>query len=1131
MKLAHSNYAVFFIVIFVLSCTKEPKIPVEIPLIVRDTVNVAANARDIREQTPARLAEGLKLTLWASDSLAPDPIAMSIDDKGAVYITRSKRKGAGEFDIRGYPHWMTPSIKLNTVEDRRMFLHETFAPEKSDENSWLKDLNGDGVHDWQDLAVAKNEIWKLEDSTGDGFANISTRILNDFNDEVTDVANAILVRNEDIFLGVGPDMWRLKDMNGDGVFENKTSISHGYNVHIGFSGHGMSGAIEGPDGKIYWGIGDMGANITALDGQKYDYANQGVIVRSNPDGSNFEIFAAGLRNTHEFVFDEYGNIITSDNDGDHLGESERLVYIVDGSDAGWRINWQFGKYTDPKNNSYKVWMDEEMYKPRWEGQAAYIIPPIMNYKNGPTGMVYNPGTALGSKWKNNFFLTEFVGTTSGSHIWSFTLKPSGASFELDKEVDVISGILPTGIRFGPDGALYVADWINGWGTKNYGRIWKLDVDAAENDLKAERIETERLIKLNYEEQSGEELYKLLFYGDMRIRQKAQFELAVRGKKGAKFFNQAINQTKNQLARIHGIWGLGQLAANENTFAETLLPLLSDSDPEIIAQAARVIGDVGYAEAGKKLIPLLSYTNPRVQFFGAQALGRVKEKSAVQDLLTFIQNNNDADVYLRHAGVLALARIGDIRPLVALASHPEKSKRLAAVLALRRLKSPEIAKFLQDEDEYIVIEVARAINDDTSIEAALPKLAGVLGETRFASEALLRRAINASLRVGGEKELELLLAYINREGVPNKLKAEAIAALATWTNPSVLDRVDGHYRGEITREAGPIIQKVKANMEGFLKETNPEIIVSVSKMLGELGISDYNDVLDKWMVSNKSPEVRSAILRALSNLNYSKIDAVIKRGMEDKDQSVRTTAIEFIGKLDISKEKLPGIVMPLFKSGSQGEQQEVLVVLGKMPLEKSESILDGLITLLNTKKLSPAIALDLIEAVQASKSQNLIARLPAIDTNKNSLEAYSETLYGGDYRSGREYFLNNAAGQCVRCHAIRGQGGIVGPSLDNIGNVLSRTEILQALIEPSARLAPGYGTVSLELTDGQTVVGILSEEKKDELILKTFEAEPLDIPLARIAKRTNVPSSMPAMGTLMSKRELRDLIEFLANQKE
>ena len=722
MKLFNSlGYICLISLAAAVGCKQQPeeeKISEEVPLVVKEDPSKAkANAEAIRKSTPAQLADGLTLTLWASDSLAPDPVAMSIDDEGSVYLTRTNRQKHSEFDIRGYQHWMIPSISLQSVEDRRAFLHSTFAPEKSKENEWLEDLNHDGIHDWHDLAVEKDEVWKLEDKSGDGIADVSTRILNDFNEEVTDVAGGILVRDKDVFITIGPDMWRLKDTNNDGQLDEKVSISHGYAVHIGFSGHGMSGATEGPDGKIYWQIGDIGANIKAPDGKQHAYPNEGILVRSNPDGSDFEVFAAGIRNTHEFVFDEYGNIISSDNDGDHPGESERLVYLVDGSDQGWRSNWQYGKYVDPKNNSYKVWMDEGLYKPRWEGQAAYIIPPIVNFHNGPTGMAYNPGTALGSKWKNKFFLVEFVGNPSRSHIWAFSLKPKGASFELAEDIDMVSGILPTGIRFGPDGALYIADWINGWGTKNYGRVWKLDVNNENNDLKDIRTETNRLMTLDYSTQSEEELYKLITFQDMRVRQKAQFELASRADTGFEVFNKAIAQKENQLARVNAVWGIGQLTRLDKKYGEVLVTLLKDSDPEIIAQAAKTVGDLKYAEAEKELIPLLSGNYPRSIFFAAQALGRLGSKDAVTPLITMLEKNNDADIYLRHAGVTALARIGQEDPVVALAKNPSKALRTAAVLVLRRLKSDKVAVFLHDKEEYLVTEAARAINDDLSIEKA------------------------------------------------------------------------------------------------------------------------------------------------------------------------------------------------------------------------------------------------------------------------------------------------------------------------------------------------------------------------------------------------------------------------------
>ncbi|MFT7033842.1 MAG: quinoprotein glucose dehydrogenase [Cyclobacteriaceae bacterium] len=1132
--MSHFNKSKLFLLSFItsvviISC--ETKVPVEQPLVIKKEASSGVQrAKEIRESTAAQLVDGLKLTLWATDSLAPDPVAMSIDDFGAIYLTSTERQKNSEFDIRGHRDWMTASIALETSEERRAFLRKTFAPEKSAENEWVKDLNKDGIHDWQDLAVEQDEIWKLEDKNKDGIADISTRVFQAFNEEITDVAGALLVRSDDVFLGTGPDMWRLKDTNGDGVLENKKSISHGYAVHIGFSGHGMSGAIEGPDGKIYWGIGDIGANITTDEGAVHKYPNQGVIARSNPDGSNFEIFAAGLRNTHEFVFDDYGNIISADNDGDHAGESERLVYIVDGHEAGWRANWQYGKYTDPKNNGYNVWMDEVLFKPRWEGQAAYIIPPIMNFHNGPTGMTYNPGTALGSKWKNKFFLVEFRGNPSRSHIWSFDLKSSGASFELKSEEDIISGVLPTGMRFGPDGALYFSDWINGWGTKDYGRVWKLDVEASENDLKAERIETERLIQLAYKEQSDNELLTLLNYEDQRIRLKSQFELATRGKKGAIIFQKAIDQKENQLARVHAIWGIGQLAADRITHAKVLITLLDDSDPEIIAQAAKVIGDLAFKEAGSALIPLLSNNYPRAKFFGAQALGRIKHKDAIDPILAMLKANKDEDLYLRHAGVLALSRIGNAEPMIALAKNDNRSLRLAALLVLRRLQHPDVALFLEDKDEYLVTEAARAINDDWSIEASLPQLAAILKEDRFTSEPLLRRAINASLRVGGEAELDQLLTFANRESVSAVLRAEALATVGTWANPSVLDRVDGRYRGEIKRDIEPVKAKVLANMDKYMKVSEPSFLVAMASMLGNLNISDYNPQLEQLMISSEDPKVKSSILDALVALKHNDIEKIIKFGMEDDDRNVRTTALKYLSELNISKENLPGIVGPIFEKGTTKEQQQTIQVLSELPLDKTSEILEGLIDQMIEEKLSPALTLDLIETVKSTKSEKLITKLKPLESSGNTVAAFKETLYGGDEWRGRNYFMKNSMGQCTRCHNMGGSGGDVGPALSNIGNILTREQILEALIEPSARLSPGFGTVSLTLKDGQSVTGTLLEEREDELILQTSEAEPLEIAISRIAKRRNNPSSMPPMGTLMSKREIRDMVEFLANRK-
>ena len=103
-------------------------------------------------------------------------------------------------------------------------------------------------------------------------------------------------------------------------------------------------------------------------------------------------------------------------------------------------------------------MDEGMFRPRFEGQAAYFTPPIAAYHPGPAGMVYNPGTALTDEWRKHFFVSGFGGLRANATIRAFRLRPEGAGFALDRDTVLLQG----GLKFGPDGALYLADWRTGW---------------------------------------------------------------------------------------------------------------------------------------------------------------------------------------------------------------------------------------------------------------------------------------------------------------------------------------------------------------------------------------------------------------------------------------------------------------------------------------------------------------------------------------------------------------------------------------------------------------------------------------------------------------------------------------------
>ncbi len=1089
---------------------------------------MAERAKAIRSQVSLDLADGLDMTLWASEDLMADPVALSMDNQGRAWVAITHRSNNSEFDIRPYPHWLTDSIAMESNEDRREFLHKTFAADKNLTEKDVPDRNEDGVHDWQDLAVVKEQVLQVSDTTGDGRADRAQTFLEDFNSEITDVLGGIYYdnRSKDLFLGIAPNAWRVSDTNNDGVADDKQAISEGFGVHVGFSGHGMSGVVKGPDGRIYYGIGDVGANITDVDGNQFPYPNQGVVVRSDPDGSNFEVFAHGVRNTHEFTFDKYGNLISVDNDGDHPGEFERVVYLVDGSDSGWRINWQFGKYTDPKNNTYKVWMDEDFYKPRFDGQAAHLLPPIAAYHAGPTGMVYNPGTALSERWKDHFFIVQYTGSAPRSGINAFTLEPDGAGFELASDESVMRGVQATGLDVGPEGALYTSDWIEGWGRNGKGRIWRLD---APGDAGSEaRADTQQWLTSDFSQHDLETLTGLLSHADMRVRSEAQFELVDRNEQAT--LVAALNNSE-QLARIHAIWGLGQIARDQADAAEPLLALLEDSDPEIRAQAAKVIGDAAYQAALPALLANLQHDSARVRFFATQALGRLGKGEATAPIIAMLEANNDQDVYLRQGGAIALARIGDTEALSALATHSSEAVRIAALVALRQLASPALAEFLDDDSQFVVTNAARAINDDLFVDDALPALAKLLGETPFSNEPLVRRVINANAFVADAAAAKRLADYAADTDAPAAMRAEAVDAMANWAEPSVFDRVSGRYRDEREGNGEDAKAALADVYPKLLKDTDAKVREASVNALGALVYADAAARLNSILTDDDSAEVRNAALVNLQKLDYADMQKAIYKALEDTSVKVRMTALGMVPSLDIPVSTKVDMHTILLAQGSVTEQQAALKSLAQIKAPEAEAVLTEQLQKLLAGEIQPAVKLELINAADNFGSDALAQLLTEYEAGKDRddpLQVYAESLAGGDPDAGMALFRYNSTAQCVRCHVVGTRGSRVGPELTHIGQQLTEEQLLEAMVDPGARIAPGFGRISVTLTDGSSVEGLFAAESDTELTIETNDGKSVKVARADIAKQTNSPSGMPPMGLLLDKTQLRDLVAYLSN---
>jgi quinoprotein glucose dehydrogenase len=91
--------------------------------------------------------------------------------------------------------------------------------------------------------------------------------------------------------------------------------------------------------------------------------------------------------------------------------------------------------------------------------------------------------------------------------------------------------------------------------------------------------------------------------------------------------------------------------------------------------------------------------------------------------------------------------------------------------------------------------------------------------------------------------------------------------------------------------------------------------------------------------------------------------------------------------------------------------------------------------------------------------------------------------------------------------------------------------VEALLEPSARIAPGFGTVGVTLRKGDRVVGTMRDETPTHVVLLEG-TPPVERRIAKtdIAERSNPVSSMPAYGLILKPREIRDVVEFLSTLK-
>ncbi|PHS11423.1 MAG: hypothetical protein COA78_09885 [Blastopirellula sp.] len=1055
----------------------------------------------------------------------PDPVAISIDNQGRAFVTQTKRRKSQDLDIRKNRDWVPADVGMQSVQEKIDFYHQQM-PLGGNSKQRVEDLNQDGYHDYKDLRFLSEEIHLLQDTNGDGKADKTQLFAAGFQTEVTGIAAGVFAHQGDIYATIAPDVWRLRDTNADGTADERTIMATGFGLHIAYAGHDMHGLTVGPDGKIYWSIGDKGISVTSQEGEKFHYPNQGGVMRCNPDGSDFEVFAHGLRNVQEIAFDQYGNLFGVDNDSDQPTEKERFVYIVKGMEAGWRNNYQY------RGKSYNPWTREKLWQPKTDEHSIYFTPPIQNYIDGPAGFAFNPGTALSPEYHDYFFLT---GAPAGIQ-HAFQIEEDGASFKMINEHQIGKGVPLVGINFGPDGALYGVDWGGGYPLNQTGAVWSIDVPDQQNS--DARQEVKRLLKNGFTDSSVIDLQELLAHADQRIRLAAQFELVARN--AGQQLVHTSQKDYDQLARIHAIWGLGQLIRSEQlSIADSLLTqLLKDSDEEVRSQSLKIIADLPEFDSPYLLIGSLEDAAPRVQFFAATALAQHSTPKARQAIISLLEKNNGDDVYLRHAGIIALSALEN---LAELANHASVEVRRCTVVALRNQASVDVAKFLSDENDLVVAEAALAIHDDWSIPGAMLELAELLTTTSTQNEAILYRAINANYRLGDQASAARIVKYSQNTSVPTKLRLEALDALYNWKNREELDRVDGRNRRDILSERERSIDKKMfySQLYQLLEDKRPEVQAATLALIRHWDVPlKPQNLLTMVRQESTADQIRIEAFSSLMESQTPELAQAIDIALSSKSTALRVHALKQLSnsaKEGHQASALKQVASLLNSSESKNlvETQAAILALGELKQPESIQLLQSLLTNTFNSKHPLESQLEVIEAATNQKKDSteialLLQKIEELRSQaKNPENAYRESLAGGNPALGEKIFTTNINAQCVRCHKIGKQGSEVGPALDDVATRRTPEYILRSIVSPNTDIDAKYKTRSVLLDSGKIVQGIIVSETDDLLIMKDAQGKEIKIDVDEIEDEVDQKVSiMPDVLKILTRRDIRDLVAYL-----
>lgn len=917
---------------------------------------------------------------------------------------------------------------------------------------------------------ARDKIIVLEDTDQDGVADRNTV----FADGLL-IPTGVMPGDGGAYVANSTELLHFKDTDGDLKADSKTILLSGFGTED--THHILHTLRWGPEGHLYFNQSIyIHSHIETPWGVRR--LNAGGIWQFRPETRELGVFMRGLVNSWGHVVDRYGQSFATDGAG-----GEGINYVIPGG-------YYFTAADAPR-----------LLKGLNPGSP----------KHCSLEVVETPG--LPPDWQGHLITNDF----RGHRVCRFKITEDRSGYVSQEQQEIIASdhvaFRPIDVRIGPDGAIYIADWYNPIiqhgevdfrdprRDHTHGRIWRVTWNGAKN----KRVTSPQDV-------ATPKLLERLRSADIWERHTARRELKERGADVLPDLKHWLSEIpvdeSTEHLRLEALWCF---QSQREINADLLRQLLAASDGRIRAAAVRVLSHWKYAisDADELLDKAVADSHPRVRLEAVRAISFSPLQDSERQQASF-------------------AAAGDVTAQQTIAERSTDPGRVSSALSVL---DHEVDRFL----DYALFLTARELSDSW-----LPAFRS--GQLDFAGN--VRHLTAAFGAVGQTPPIDVLITRVFGDDVSAADRRALIELIGPAADANQLGQLaDAAMAREDSAALTRILEhSFNRNVRGVsatgpakaLESEKPGLRSAAIVLLGQWHLAEYQQTIqDIVQNSSESVSARSAAMKAIRfsrNADLYELLAAVASNEEEavelrKEASALLLAVDAeqgavaaIGLLStLSADQHAADLTRSFLAHKQGDQLLLTALIDRtVPTDTAREMLQII------RESGRAMA-DLEQAITAAGNITSRSKMTAEET------AAILNLAAGDSTAsvGEEIFRQHKLG-CLKCHAIGGAGGKVGPDLLSLGASAQPDYLLQSLLQPNAKVKENYHTVVVVTDEGTIVSGVQVQQSEKELVLRSAENELITIPADSIEDKANGVSLMPeGLVNPLSDRELAALVRFLS----